>query len=532
MVAEFGIMFLMFAIGLELSFERLKMMRKLVFGLGTAQMVISGGVIAAACWLLFDLTGTAAAVIGMALAFSSTAVVLQTLVERKRLMAPDGRASFAVLLLQDLAVIPILFAVSMLSDERMGQGAGPLVQALVVAAVAVGLVILSGRLLLRPLFRMAARTGSPEIFMALCLLVVLVTGLVCAAAGLSMVLGAFLAGLLLAETEYRREVEATIQPFKGLLLGVFLVSVGMSIDLASIARQPLVTAGAVAALLIVKALIVVGTGPVFGVKLPTATRAGLVLAPGGEFAFVVLGIAMAEAVVPEAAAEFALLVVAITMCLIPLLAEAEGLVSKVGRRKSAVADEADLVQADFGAEANHVIVAGFGRVGQTVVSLLERHTVPYLAVDADPERVRLARKAGRRVYFGDATRAEFLKACGLASARTLVVTMDGGPLIDAVVNAARTARPQLPIVARARDASHAAHLYGLGVSEAVPETLEASLQLGEAMLVEAGVPMGPVIASIHEMRAEMRDALLEASTTATPSERLRALRESSRPDIA
>jgi monovalent cation:H+ antiporter-2, CPA2 family len=532
MVAEFGIMFLLFAIGLELSFERLKMMRKLVFGLGTAQLVVSGGVIAAVCWLLLDLSATASAVLGLALALSSTAVVLQTLVERKRTMTPDGRASFGVLLLQDLAVIPILFAVSMLSDERLGQGVGPFVQALGVAAVAVGLVILSGRLLLRPLFRMAARTGSPEIFMALCLLVVLVTGLVCAAAGLSMALGAFLAGLLLAETEYRREVEATIEPFKGLLLGVFLVSVGMSVDLGAIARQPVAIAGSVVALLVVKTLIVVAAGPLFGVRRATALRAGLVLAPGGEFAFVVLGIAMAEAVVPGPAGEFALLVVAITMCLIPLLAEAEGAISKVGRRGAAISDEADLVQAELGAEANHVIVAGFGRVGQTVVALLERHGVPYVAVDADPERVRLARKAGRKVYFGDATRAEFLKACGLATARTLVVTMDGGPLIDAVVGASRTTRPQLPIVARARDASHAAHLYGLGVSEAVPETLEASLQLGEAMLVEAGVPMGPLIVSIHEMRAQMREALLEASTTATPSERLRALRETSRPDIA
>lgn len=532
MVAEFGIMFLLFAVGLELSFERLRMMRRIVFGLGSVQMVLSGGAIAAFCWLALDMTATASAVIGMALALSSTAVVLQTLAERKRLMAPEGRAAFGVLLLQDLAVIPILFAVSMLAPERLGSGLGPLIQSLIAAAVAVVMVIALGRLLLRPLFRMAARTGSPELFMALCLLVVLVTGLICAAAGVSMALGAFLAGLLLAETEYRREVETTIEPFKGLLLGVFLVSVGMSVDVAAILREPVLIAAAVAGLLTLKTAVVVLAAPGFGVKRQAALRAGLVLGPGGEFAFVVLGIAAAAATVPEREADFALLVVAITMCLIPLLAQADNVLPGARRRGTIVADEAGLVQAEAGLETSHVIVAGYGRVGQTVVSLLERHKVAYVAVDADPERVRAARAGGRRVYYGDATRAEFLRACGLGSARTLVITMDGGPLVDAVVTAAHLARPDLPIVARARDASHAAHLYGLGVREAVPETLEASLQLGEAMLVEAGVPMGPVIVSIHEMRAGMREDLLQASTTATPSERLRALRDSQRPDGA
>ncbi len=525
MVAEFGIMFLLFAVGLELSFERLKLMRRAVFGLGSVQMAASGLVIALGCWLVLGLGGTASAVIGLALALSSTAVVLQTLAERKRLTAPDGRAAFGVLLFQDLAVIPILFAVSMLSPERMGSGAAPLLQSLAGAALAVALVILLGRVILRPLFRMAARTGSPEIFMALCLLVVIATGLICSAAGLSMALGAFLAGLLLAETEYRREVEATIEPFKGLLLGVFLVSVGMSVDVAAIAAQPLQIAAAVVALVALKAVVVWLAGPLFGVKRPTALKAGLLLGPGGEFAFVVLGIAVTTEVVPEAQADFALLVAAITMCLIPLLASADTLLGRVVSRPAKVADEAELVEAEAGAESNHVLVAGFGRVGRTIVALLEHHKIPYIAVDADPERVRTARREGHRVYYGDATKPEFLRACGLDSARTLVVTMDGGPLVDALVQAAHLTRPGLPIVARARDASHAAHLYGLGVSEAVPETLEASLQLGEAMLVEAGVAMGPVIVSIHEMRASMRDELLQASTTSTPSERLRAVRE-------
>jgi monovalent cation:H+ antiporter-2, CPA2 family len=521
-VAEFGILFLLFAIGLELSFERLNMMRRVVFGLGVTQMALSGLAIALVCWLVLGMTGTASAVMGLALALSSTAVVMQTLAERKRMGSAEGRAAFGVLLAQDLAVVPILFAVAMLSSERLGQGFMPLVQSLAVAALAVVAMIFAGRVVLRPLFRMAARTGSPEIFMALCLLVVIVTSLAANGAGLSAALGAFLAGLLLAETEYRRQVETTIEPFKGLLLGVFLVSIGMSVDVAAIARQPIQIAGAVVALIALKAAIVWAAGPLFGVKRPSALRAGLMLGPGGEFAFVVLSLAVANKVVPDTQADFALLVVAITMCLIPLLGAPLRL---PGASTPPMPDETALVETEHGSLSRHVIVAGYGRVGEMVVDLLERHGLPYLAIDADVERVREARRTGRKVYFGDAGRADFLKACGIGQARTLVVTMDGGPLVNAVVTAAHSTCPNLPIVARARDARHAAHLYGLGVREAVPETLEASLQLGEAMLVEAGVPMGPVIVSIHEMRAEMRDVLLQASTTDTPSERLRALRE-------
>jgi monovalent cation:H+ antiporter-2, CPA2 family len=523
-MADFGIVFLMFAIGLELSFERLNLMRKVVFGLGSAQLGISSLAIFGVCYIALGMTGTASAVVGLGLSLSSTAVVMQTLAEQKRLTTAAGRGAFGVLLFQDLAVVPILFAVSMLAPERMGLGVMGLMQSLFVAVVAVGASIIIGRIVLRPLMRQAARTRSPEIFMAACLLVLIATSLGAASAGLSTTLGAFLAGLLLAETEYRREAEATIQPFKGLLLGVFLVSVGMSVDIGKILERPVEIALAVIGLIALKALIVAFIGPYFGIKRPGATKAGLLLGPGGEFAFVVLGLAVTYKVVAKDQADFALLVTAITMCLIPFLAQWGHTRAAKSSEKASI-EETALAASALTADQPHVIVAGYGRVGAVIVDLLEQQQIDYVAVDADIERVRRARKEGRKVYYGDAARVEFLRACGIDRAKALVVTMNGGASVDEVVSAAHLERANLPIVARARDGDHAVHLYSLGVREAVPETLEASLQVGEALLVEAGVPMGNILVAIHEKRAAMRAALLEASSANTPSQRLQTVRD-------
>lgn len=523
MMADFGIVFLMFAIGLELSFERISMMRKTVFGLGSVQVGLSALVIFAVCHFALGLTGTASAVIGLALALSSTAIVMQTLSEQKRLTTPAGRSTFGVLLFQDLAVIPILFAVSMLAPGRMGAGIDGFVKSLFVAILAVGAAIVIGRIALRPLFRQAARTRSPEIFMAACLLVLIATSLGAAAAGLSTTLGAFLAGLLLAETEYRREVETTIQPFKGLLLGVFLVSVGMSVDVHEVLERPLEIAAGVVGLVALKALIVAAAGPFFGIKRLGATKAGLLLGPGGEFAFVVLALAVSVQVVGQEQADFVLLVTAITMCSIPFLARF-GISKTASAPTPDATPETDLVAASIAHDQAHIIVAGYGRVGVVIVDLLEQQGLPYLAVDADIERVRRARKEGRKVYYGNAARGEFLRACGIDHAKALVVTMNGGSAVDDVVQAAHLEEPDLPIVARARDSDHAIHLYNLGVREAVPETLEASLQVGEALLVEVGIPMGNILVAIHEKRATMRSGLLEASSASTPSQRLNAVR--------
>ena len=495
-IAELGISMMMFMIGLEMSLERLQVMRRLVFGFGLLQFVLCAVAIAAIAYA-FDASPLLAVVIGAALSMSSTAVVVQVLSHEKRLGGPVGRASLAVLLLQDIAAVPVLFVIGV-----VGAGGGALTWTIVQAVVVVLGLIVAGRLVLRPLFRSVARTGSPELFVAACLLVVLATGLATAEVGVPMELGSLIAGLLLAETEFRRQIEVTIDPFKGLLLGVFLISVGMSLDLAGIvADAPRVVLGGVV-LVVVKLAIIACLARAFGLRWLTGLQAGLLLGPGGEFGFVILGLAHVEGLIGGDVVRFPLVVAAATMACIPLL-------STLGRRmlrgaRVAPAVDPALLLPQVDDATPRVIIAGFGRVGETVASLLERHNVAYVAVDADPDRVADQRKVRRSVYWGDITQPELLHRLHVESARALVVTMGDHAASDRLVAAARLARRDLLIMVRARDARHAAHLYAIGATDAVPETIEASLQLSEAVLVELGVPMGPVIAAIHEHRAELQ----------------------------
>jgi CPA2 family monovalent cation:H+ antiporter-2 len=499
LVAELGVVMLLFMIGLELSLERLLLMRRLVFGLGSLQVVLCTAALVAAA-LALGQPPAAATVLGVALAMSSTAIVVQVLSDEKRMASAVGRTSVAVLLLQDLAVVPVLFGVGVLEAGPAEAGVAAFFFAIGKAALAVLAVIALGRLTLRPLFRSVARTRSPELFMAACLLVVIATGVATAAAGLSMTMGALIAGLLLAETEYRRQIEVTIEPFKGLLLGVFLVSIGMGLDLARIAAQPLLVLGAAAALVGGKLAIIACLARAFRLPWTTGVRAGLLLGPGGEFTFVILAPAAALGLVSPEAAGFAVILAALTMAAIPLLSTLGGRLAPRRAARAAV-DPAVLPPPEAGPR---VVVAGFGRVGQTVASMLEVHRVPYLALDSDADEVARQRKKGKPVYYGDVTNPALVRHLHLDTARALVVTMNDRDAVDDLVAAARRERQDLLIVARARDAAHAAHLYGVGATDAVPETIEASLQLAEAVLVDVGIPMGPVIASIHEKRAEFQ----------------------------
>lgn len=497
-VAELGVALLLFMIGLELSWERIVSLRRLVFGLGAAQVAGCTAVLAAAA-AAFGVPRGPAIVMGLALAMSSTAIVTQVLAEGRRVTGRVGRCSFAVLLFQDLAVVPILFALGVLGRGEAG-GVWPF---LVAAGQAVGMIVglvLLGRLGLRPLFRGVARTRSPELFMAACLLVVLATGLASAAAGLSMALGALIAGLLLAETEYRRQIEVTVEPFKGLLLGVFLISIGLSLDLRAIAAHPLAVLGAALGLVGLKAALIAVLARVFRVRWRVGVQAGLLLGPGGEFSFVILGLAGGMGLIGADLAGFAFLLAALTMAGIPAFAR----LGLVVTRQAPAAIPAGFEPPAAGADAPRVIIAGYGRVGQTVGALLDAHAVPYIALDSDVGQVGESREAGAPVYYGDVTQAELLRRVGLGTARAVVVTIDDRARADAVVLLARAERPDLLIVVRARDALHAAHLYGIGATDAVPETIEASLQLSEAVLVDLGVPMGPVLVSIHEKRAEFQ----------------------------
>jgi CPA2 family monovalent cation:H+ antiporter-2 len=494
-IAELGISTMMFMIGLEMSLERLRVLRRLVLGFGLLQFVLSAVAIGALAYALHP-SAVLAAIVGPALAMSSTAVVVQVLSQEQRLAAPVGRASLAILLLQDLAAVPVLFLLSV-----FGASGGSFTWSIAEAvAVMLGLII-AGRLVLRPLFRSVARTGSPELFVAACLLAILATGLATAVIDLPMELGSLIAGLLLAETEFRRQIEVTIEPFKGLLLGVFLISVGMSLDLGDVAAGASdVVIGSIV-LVAVKAAIVTGLARAFGLRWLTGVQAGLLLGPGGEFGFVILGLARAEGLIGADAARFPLVLASVTMACIPLLS---ALGKRIPRPPAAEAIDPALLAAPPDDATPRVIIAGFGRVGATVASLLEVHDVPYVAVDSDADQVAAQRKLRRPVYWGDIAQPELLRRLRIDSARALVATMSDHAATDRLVAAARAERDDVLIVVRARDAGHAAHLYGIGATDAVPETIEASLQLSEAVLIDLGVPMGPVIASIHERRAQLQ----------------------------
>ncbi|MDR3509693.1 MAG: cation:proton antiporter, partial [Caulobacteraceae bacterium] len=444
-----------------------------------------------------------AVVIGAALALSSTAVIMPVMAENRRLHTDAGRATFSVLLFQDLAVAPIMVTLGVLGHGKGQALSLSMLAPLVPAVLGIALLLGIGRLLLRPMMKSVARARSEEMFMAACLLVVIGAGLISALAGLSMAIGAFIAGLLLAETEYRHEVEVTIEPFKGLLLGLFFLSVGIGLDLSRLAEHPLLILGLATGLIAAKALPTFLMARLMGLKSASAAETALALAAGGEFAFVVLAAGVQAHLVPPALSASMLVAATLTMFAIPSL----GALGAGLARWATPAPQTVEPQTPEPDEAPKVLVVGYGRVGKLVGDMLGRHQIPWVAVDRDARSAETARRAGLDVFYGDAVRVEFLNRLGLATARALVVTMDAPEAAEAVVAAARQARPDLTIVARARDARQAKRLYELGATDAVPETIEASLQLSEAVLVDIGVPMGLVIASVHEVRDEYRGQL-------------------------
>jgi CPA2 family monovalent cation:H+ antiporter-2 len=375
--------------------------------------------------------------------------------------------------------------------------------------LAVGLIGITGQLLLRPLFRLVASSGASELFVAATLFVVIATGVIAGAAGLSMALGAFIAGLLLAETEFRKAIEATIDPFKALLLGLFFFTVGMGIDIRELGRDPFWLLASVVGLITIKAGCVTALARLFRVPLPAAIETGLLMGPGGEFAFVALGLATLLGIIGTPAANFMLAVSSLTMAMIPLLAMAAHRITSRLEQHRAI--DPELTVTPPTTLSAHAIVIGHGRVGQIVCAMLERHHFPFIASDSDPAAVAHYRRRGRQVYYGDATNLTFLQSCGLMRAAAVIVTIHTQAAIDEIVQAVRSLRPDLLIVSRARDAVHARHLYAVGVTDAVPETIEASLQLSEAALAGLGLPTGPVIVSIHEKRDEFRRELQEAA---------------------
>jgi len=501
-VAELGVIFLLFVIGLELSFARLWAMRRLVFGFGGLQIIACGSAIFL-CFLAAGIEIKSSLVLAACLALSSTAIVMQLLQERGQSNSAVGQSSFAVLLMQDLAVVPILFLVGVLAAPHGFSIPYLLGIAVFKAVSAVAVIYLAGRLLMRPLMRMVAGTRSPEMFMAATLLIIIGTAALTGMAGLSMALGAFLAGLLLAETEYQHRVEVDIEPFKGLLLGLFFIGVGMGVDYRLVwqyAPQMLLGLGALLAL---KTLIIFALGIAFRLPRHVAIETGLLLSQGGEFAFVVLALATKSAVIePQLASQVAVLV-SLSMLTTPLLA---WFGQRLGKHMHASARSDGTPHETRAVELHsHIIIAGFGRVGQALARILDQQKQRYIAYDLDAEAVAKARARGLPVYFGDASRLEILERANFRSATSLVVTTDQHAAADRIVRSVRKAAPSLPIFARARDPAHAQRLLADGATVVVPEALEASLQLATRVLSGLGISELDVAEQIaHEREFAMR----------------------------
>lgn len=514
-LAEFGVVFLLFAIGLELSWDRLWTMRRLVFGLGGSQVVVCTAAIAGVA-LLLGQDPVAAMVLGVALALSSTAIVMPLLSGQNRQFSRPGRATFSVLLLQDLAVAPILVTIAVLGSHR-GEALSPkLLLAFAPAALGLlGLVVL-GRLVLRPMMRSVAKADSQELFVAASLLIVVGAGLVAAVSGLSMALGAFVAGLLLAETEYRKEIEKTVEPFKGLLLGLFFVSIGLGLDLSLLAARPLLIVSLLAGLMVLNGCIVFGLSRLFGLRALQAAETALLLAAGGEFAFVILHSAGREGLLDHQLVQTVLVSSTLSMLCIPVLAS---LGPAIGRLTGGTSRQPSPVHGP--GDPPKVLIVGYGRVGILIADMLGRHGIPWIAIERVPKLIDAARRKGHEVFFGDASQPETLQRFGLDTALAVVVTMDSPEATEHVVGTARSIRPDLNIVARARDAQQAERLYELGVTDAVPETIEASLRLSEALLARIGTPMDTVVASIRQRRDEFRQKLHSPEAPGGRSRRFR-----------
>jgi CPA2 family monovalent cation:H+ antiporter-2 len=507
-IAELGVVFLLFLIGLELSFPRLWTMRRLVFGLGGLQVSLTALAIGAVA-MTFGQSAQAAIVLGASLSLSSTAIVLELLSREGRLATSVGRASFGVLLAQDIAVIPILMFIAIAQAGTRGNVVASALGAIGVALTAVAVIIVLGRFFLRPLFRLVATERSNELFISAVLFVIVGAGVIASLAGMSMALGAFVAGLLLAETEYDKAIQATVEPFKGLLLGIFFFTVGMGIDLRALLAAPVLLAACVLGLIGLKAVVLITLGRSFRLSWRAAVETGLLLGAGGEFAFV--AVAAATGLIAPEAGKFVLALVSVTMALTPLLSR----VSRLVAAAFAVPQTPDpeLLARPPGGDA-HAIVIGHGRVGRVVCDLLKEHGVSYIAADSDAVSVTRDRKDDKTVYYGNAADPLFLKACGVMEATGVIITINAHDTVDEIVRHVRALRPDVLIIARARDDVHARHLYAIGASDAVPETIEASLQLSEAALVGLGVPMGPAIASVHEKRDVYRRALQKAAEKA------------------
>lgn len=495
-LAELGVIFLLFTIGLEFSFAKLRAMAVDVFGLGGLQVVVAALLIALVVAGL-GVSREGAIIIGGGLALSSTAFVLQLLGERGERSSPYGQTALAILLFQDLAIVPLLMLVSLLGSDH-GAFWSVLMMATLEASIALTCMVFLGRLILRPLYRLIAEADNSELFVATTLLVILGAGWALNQFDISMVLGAFLAGILLSETEYRHQIESDIRPFKGILLGLFFMTVGMSINPHFVIGHFLEILIAVFGLLAFKTVSTLCLALLFRRPMVLAVRTGFILSQGGEFGFVLFLAAGTVGILTPQAVQFLLTVVALTMVTTPFAAIGGQKLAETFEKKQ----NRDLTPSQHNVAdlSDHIIIAGFGRVGQVVALLLRTAEFKCVALDLDAARVSKCRTSGFEVYYGDASLAAILRAIGIERAKALVVTIDQPASLDRIIAAAREVAPSLRIFTRARDLVHGNQLISKGATEAVPESLEASIQLGSIALISLGVDVDDAQKMVQDIR--------------------------------
>jgi CPA2 family monovalent cation:H+ antiporter-2 len=497
-LAEFGIVILLFLLGLELSLQRFWQLRRYVLGVGLVQVVVTTLAIGFSVRFAGGIP-PAGLILGLCLGLSSTAIVMQLLIEQHRVAQPVGRLALSVLLFQDLMVVPILFIVGMLGSGKTARALGitELIAPFAGALAAVLAIMLAGRFLLRPLLHSAVRTGSRDLIMALSLLILVAASVATGLAGLSVALGAFLAGLLLSDSEARHHIEVDLEPFKGLLLGLFFITVGEHLDVFAIALDAGWIVLVVVLMMVLKAAILFGAARAFGVPRGVAAEVALLLAQAGEFAFVVLGVAQTHALLSPRLAGGAVAVVGLSMLATPIAAYAGRLIA--ARLKTADhghhAPGPDMADVD-----NHVVIGGLGRVGRLIARTLEAENVPYVGLDADGDLIAHLRGEHRAVYFGDAARPELLEKVGADRARAFVVTVNDRRAAERMVAAARRIQPNALVFARAADPAHAGRLIAQGAVSVIPETVEASLQLAARLLEALELPEETVSQRLAAMR--------------------------------
>jgi glutathione-regulated potassium-efflux system protein KefB len=497
---ELGVVMLLFLIGLEMKPRRLWSLRREVFGMGSVQILVSG-LLVAGYISLYDYSWRAALLMGLTLALSSTALVMQLLHERGDIATRHGTAAFAVLLMQDLAVVPLLAVVPILSDVGTLSSDVPFWNQILVVVGMVALVFGFGRYLVPFALKHLLRQHNREAFTLVVLLAVFLAAGAMHEAGLSMALGGFMMGMLLSTSRFSFQIQAQIEPFKGLLMSLFFVAVGMSIDLNAIAAQPLLLAQHVAVILAIKLVVLLSIGIAFGLPRGTATRVAFMLAQSGEFGFVLFGSAKALGVIDDATFVIAVSVISVSMLLTPLLVRIGDTVARRFEHRRAASPSFEYPATPAG-QTGRVVIAGYGRVGHTVATLLEANNIPFIAFDTNPSHVERGEQDGRAVYFGDIGDVELLEAAQVDKAALVILTIDHGPTALRAVSHIRTAYPKVPVIARARDLEACGNLIRVGATLAYPEAIESSLRLGAEALQMLGISTSEVDSLLQGVRSE------------------------------